>query len=364
MGTLSSKVGYCILFAILTAATLFLRVTKPDVLVEHGAIYDNGDCAASSCHEKALVYRLTFAGTVFFLVLSVITAISPDAADGLWILKAILLGILCVITFFISNAFFDKYFWVAIFCAGVFIVLQLLLLVEFAYSLNEKWVEKEWYKLILAVSFVLYLAGLVLSYLLYRWFTDGFGCLLNSVIVFLNIGAGAAFTLLALIVEHGALLSSGMVFFFTCQTSWSAMLAQPNDADMSCNSVSGGDTNAMWQLLMGMTIAIFSVTWKAMRAAEGGRNALDFNLTEEEKKKKGNASNWYFHLIFGLGCCYIAMIFTKWGGVADEPDEKDEMRVDVGWTSFWVNMASVWLVMLMFVWSLIAPSVLKGRDFT
>ena len=36
MGTLSSKVGYCILFAILTAATLFLRVTKPDVLVEHG----------------------------------------------------------------------------------------------------------------------------------------------------------------------------------------------------------------------------------------------------------------------------------------------------------------------------------------
>ena len=24
------------------------------------------------------------------------------------------------------------------------------------------------------------------------------------------------------------------------------------------------------------------------------------------------------------GCCYIAMIFTKWGGVADEPDEKDE----------------------------------------
>jgi hypothetical protein len=39
----------------------------------------------------------------------------------------------------------------------------------------------------------------------------------------------------------------------------------------------------------------------------------------------------FFHLIFALASCYIAMLMTGWGTGAEERD-----LIDVGWVSVWV----------------------------
>jgi len=67
----------------------------------------------------------------------------------------------------------------------------------------------------------------------------------------------------------------------------------------------------------------------------------------------------FYHLIFMLASAYIAMIFTSWslqGASHRLTNSKD-------WPSVWVKMCSQWLCVLLYIWSLIAPALLKDRQF-
>jgi len=67
----------------------------------------------------------------------------------------------------------------------------------------------------------------------------------------------------------------------------------------------------------------------------------------------------FYHLIFMLASAYIAMIFTSWslqGALHRLTNSKD-------WPSVWVKMCSQWLCVLLYIWSLIAPALLKDRHF-
>ena len=60
-----------------------------------------------------------------------------------------------------------------------------------------------------------------------------------------------------------------------------------------------------------------------------------------------------------LASAYIAMIFTTWNleGLSGQ------QTAEKGWISVWVKMVSQWVCVLLYCWSLIAPKVLKDRDF-
>lgn len=66
----------------------------------------------------------------------------------------------------------------------------------------------------------------------------------------------------------------------------------------------------------------------------------------------------FFHMIFALASMYMAMLMTGWGEV-----EQDKERIDVGWASVWVKICAQWLTGLLYVWTLIAPSLFPDRDF-
>lgn len=66
----------------------------------------------------------------------------------------------------------------------------------------------------------------------------------------------------------------------------------------------------------------------------------------------------FFHLIFALASCYIAMLMTGWGTGAEERD-----LIDVGWASVWVKLCTQWLTAATYCWMLVAPSMLAERAF-
>lgn len=39
-------------------------------------------------------------------------------------------------------------------------------------------------------------------------------------------------------------------------------------------------------------------------------------------------------------------------------------QVDLGWTAVWVKMASQWCCIALYIWTLLAPRILRNRDFT
>lgn len=93
----------------------------------------------------------------------------------------------------------------------------------------------------------------------------------------------------------------------------------------------------------------------ASRQRGSGSGAEDYSL-EEFTPVSYNYS--FFHLIFALASMYIAMLMTGWGAVEQEKD-----RLDVGWTSVWVKTAAEWATALLYIWTLVAPSLFPDREF-
>lgn len=67
---------------------------------------------------------------------------------------------------------------------------------------------------------------------------------------------------------------------------------------------------------------------------------------------------WPFHLVMLCASAYLSMLLTDWGTFTNGTG-----AVLAGDGSMWVKFSAQLLTILLFTWTLIAPGVLKGRDF-
>lgn len=67
----------------------------------------------------------------------------------------------------------------------------------------------------------------------------------------------------------------------------------------------------------------------------------------------------YFHLLMILVSMYFSMLLTNWGAA-----NIDGSAYDNNSSSKWVKFVALWLTVIFYIWSLIAPKVCKGRDFS
>lgn len=182
-------------------------------------------------------------------------------------------------------------------------------------------------------------------------------------------------TFIGLKVEHGAILTSSMVSLYTCYLLFNALNSQPSDSTCTVVLQSSGNTNfGIW---VGFFLAIFSIIWNSFRAASaniGGKKPVESKdpqsvipeeEQDEESKKEDEPATYsysYFHFTFFLASMYLGMILTNWniGAVVAASDQKG---LDSGTVAVWVKIGSQWVCMLLYFWSLVAPFVLKNRDF-
>lgn len=68
----------------------------------------------------------------------------------------------------------------------------------------------------------------------------------------------------------------------------------------------------------------------------------------------------FFHFAFALASLYVMMQLTNWY----RPAESDINRFGLNWASVWVKMASSWVCVLIYIWTLIIPKCWFGRDLT
>lgn len=72
---------------------------------------------------------------------------------------------------------------------------------------------------------------------------------------------------------------------------------------------------------------------------------------------------------------YMAMVFTSWNFTGAQKVyllnsfavlklNNRSLQFDVGPVSLWVKMASQWLAILLYLWSLVGPVVLPDRDWS
>lgn len=424
-----SKVFYLIIMFIVIVLGVVVRVSGGDMF--SGMYSFESGCptepqaAVDRCVGMQSVYRVSFALFVFFIVMAIFTRAARGFHTGFWICKLPLLLLLLIGAFFIPNEVFDVYQEVARIGSILFILLQVLILIDFAFDLHncmlgkaaayDAQLEADGYEANLCgncwkVGYVLVCTVIILF---------GFGgaaamyvvlptCGLNTFFISQAIVVGLVVLIISVTEKIGkGLLPPAILLAHSVFLTWSAIRSNP---DVECNDAATDDS--FQGVAIGVVVAACSLTWTSFRmgasaynvfrcdgdapSADDGEDAdeaearrqerLEAALTEREEKKaeaededsdkpkvrrafKGDDDeevpddqvHWPFHVVMALGGLYLAMLLTNWGSVTTTDLTA---ATDLSETSMWVKMASQWLSIIIYIWTLVAPLCCKGRDFT
>ncbi|KAF9604704.1 hypothetical protein IFM89_009140 [Coptis chinensis] len=342
-------------------------------------------------YQENAVFRVSLANFLFFGVLSLIMIGVKDQNDrrdswhhGGWILKTVVWALLIILMFFLPNVVITIYEKISIFGSGLFLLVQVIMLLDFTYTWNDSWVEKDeqkWYAALLAVSVGCYIAAFTFSGLLFIWFNPaGQDCGLNVFFIVMTMILAFGYAMLALHPQvNGSLLPASVISVYSAYLLYTALSSEPRD--YICNGLhkksKGVSTST---LILGMLTTILSVMYSAIRAGSsttflsppsspksGGRKPLlqSEDLEDGKKEKKETEarpvaySYMFFHLIFALASMYSGMLLTGWS--SSQSDGSD--LIDVGWTTVWVRICTQWVTGALYVWSLLAPLIMPDREF-
>lgn len=76
---------------------------------------------------------------------------------------------------------------------------------------------------------------------------------------------------------------------------------------------------------------------------------------------KGFSNSWKLNMVLALISCWFAMVVTSWGSIETGGDRANP---EVGRVSMWMLIASQWLFMVLYLWTLVAPRLFPDRDFS
>ncbi|XP_055016557.1 serine incorporator 1 isoform X2 [Boleophthalmus pectinirostris] len=198
------------------------------------------------------VYRVCFGMSMWFLGLSVFminvrNSRDPRAAihNGFWFFKFASLVAIIAGAFYIPDEPFT-YVWFIIGCGGAFFILiQLILLVDFAHSWNEAWVRnmdasnsRGWYAALLSVTIFNYLLSVVSVIMCFMFYTKPGQCHLNKFFISSNMLLCIVASVISILPKvqesqpRSGLLQSSIITLYTMFLTWSAMTNEP---DRECN---------------------------------------------------------------------------------------------------------------------------------
>eukprot|EP00588_Corethron_pennatum_P011791 CAMPEP_0194267948 /NCGR_PEP_ID=MMETSP0169-20130528/2355_1 /TAXON_ID=218684 /ORGANISM="Corethron pennatum, Strain L29A3" /LENGTH=438 /DNA_ID=CAMNT_0039008981 /DNA_START=132 /DNA_END=1448 /DNA_ORIENTATION=- len=352
-----------------------------------------GDCLTNDvyqgfeeqCIGNMMVYRASFCSTVFFLISAAASLCAPGLNRKAWPAKYSMFFLMLAVSFFISTKVFDEngYLIVARLGGAVFMIFQLIILIDVAYNWNDTWVAnadeddlqefgsgKKWLVAIVASAVGLYIGSLVAIGCFYHYF-KGEGCHGNITFITITLIGPIIFTVMQMSGEEGSLLTSGVITAYCVYLCYSSLIKNPVG---ECNPVLG--SNDVFGQVVGMTFTIVSLAWTGFSyTAESkiGDGATGENLTAEERAEEGgddeadhedvdsDSFSWKLNLVLALISMYYAVLLTGWGQISDG---KNAANPDVGNVSYWLIIASQWLIMLLFMWTLMAPKLFPDRDFS
>lgn len=396
-------------------------------------------CCEDTCGGVFAVYRFSFALALFFALMILCTVGTSRAGAGMhrgfWIAKgarvsrppsrplplpspprlpclptpprrpppAFLAVGLLVTTLWVDNSFLAGYREVARYASFLFLGMQILLLIDFGYTWNEKWLEYEalgncegccnWRLAIISCSVFLYLSALGMWIAQYAMFASE-GCPAQTSLITLTLLVTVSLTIVSCskLAPHGTILTSAVVTAYATFLCFSALASHP---DPHCNprANEGGPSDLLVGLLVaGISIGVTANSATGSKAAILGNtstSSTELTTTLEDGTPKdtgaapaaddddgssyGAESWWYYHTMMVACSMYMSMLLTDWSHLPAEQngvpaislleqDRASRYGVDLG--SFWVKIVSQWVCLLMYAWTLLAPFCLRHvRDF-
>ncbi|VDN58930.1 unnamed protein product [Dracunculus medinensis] len=354
------------------------------------------------------VYRLCAAMATFFFIFMVLMFGVKSSSDtrskiqnGFWFFKYIILIGIAVGFFYIrSEHLSEPLLWIGLLGGFIFILLQLILIVDFSHSLAENWIRKyeenesrACYCGLLTFIAICYGLSITAIILMFKFYTTGGACHLPKFFISFNVilcFLASIFSILGRIQEHmprSGLLQSSFITLYTMYITWSALI---NNPDKKCNpslisiftnrtSPHGEDvygTPLPAESLVSLLIWFICILYASFRTSSsfnkiaGGishgemesslnDNAESQGRTWDDEREAVSYSYSFFHFVFGLASLYVMMTLTSWY----KPDS-DLRHLNSNMAAVWVKIVSSWLCLALYTWTLAAPALFPDRDFS
>lgn len=213
------------------------------------------------------------------LVLGVRDATSCRAGiqNGCWIIKILALAGIIVGCFFIPGSNLVGYGWAALVGGTIFILVQMVLLLDFAYVCNKmiktRYEDSRnclWALLLVVFLVALYGLAVCLTTLLYIYFTPGNSvCAINTAFVTANLIGCVLVSILAMmpfVQEHNpdsGLLQAAMVTAYASYLVWSSIASEPQ-TDYPCNRMNTTNAAQNASIIVGVVFTFIAVLYGAL----------------------------------------------------------------------------------------------------
>jgi hypothetical protein len=356
-------------------------------------------CQQASCVGNQAALRISFALVLFFMTTLIASFFTIYNGKFLVLQVLYFLGLLAI-AFVLGQDFYIAYSNMSRFASGLFLMIQLIDLIDFMYKWNDKWVEKDnkwFYGGILAVSAVFIIASIVAWAEFFNFFAQDPTCDLERFFIVFTIILCVGFTVLSIsdLAAKGALLPSAALTGYSTFLLFSALR---NDPATQCNTGTATDPNNYGQLVIGMVITAGAVTFSGWSLSTG-TVFVDTEVEKLKNERKTNAgnkqgellneemtestaiayaeefmmsrtktveeineeiisairkSNIFFHVVMLLAGFYSGMLLTNWGVLQDNVNNTIST---VGLGTMWVNIVTQWVAIGFYIWTLIAPQL-------
>jgi len=385
----SARIAYCGLFALSLIVSWILREVAAPLMEKLPWINHFHKTPDREWFETDAVLRVSLGNFLFFTILAILMIGVKNQKDprdsvhhGGWMMKVISWFLLVIFMFFLPNEIISFYESISKFGAGLFLLVQVVLLLDFVHGWNEKWVgydEQFWYIVLFSVSLVCYVATFVFSGLLFHWFTQaGQDCGLNTFFIVITLIFVFVFAIVALHPAiSGSILPASVISLYCVYLCYTGLASEPREYE--CNGLHKHSKSiSTGTLTFGLLTTVLSVVYSAVRAgssttllsqpssprAGAGKPLLPLDSKPDEQEEKERAkpvtySYSFFHIIFSLASMYSAMLLTGWSTSVGESGK----LVDVGWPSVWVRIVTGWATAALYIWSLVAPIMFPEREF-
>jgi len=408
------RLAYFVFDAIFVGLGLLILYGLSGLLVKLSWIQwaiDYIDCGGSgiaSCLGVSSVYRLSLALMVMHVLILLMLLLRNGCSrvfnEEVWMFKVLLIIVVFAGSFLIKNDSFKIYSNVAMILSFFFLLFQVVMILDLFYTWGVNWVKNYdegsngWMYLLIGMTVVLYAGSLYFTVGSFKSFS-GCGIGTSTTVVNVIFMVVAAILVFLRLNPDGSLLTSAAVSLITSYLTWSALSNQ--ETEDNCNTLKDLDSTTIINLVVGLVFIITSLIYVSIGSSEdnsgqvapAGVNIPQAVLAEQKNEddtkrerladeenaglqnQKGKEelkdlslkiyqsnSFIYFHLILLFASCYLAMLLTNWGAPVINGDKFPDFKE--GNRSMWIKLATAWVTMGLYAWTLIAPTVCPGRDFS
>lgn len=312
--------------------------------------------ASTACLAKQAVLRISLGCFVLHTCLTIAllcawrnTNAQFRLHSGLWLLKALAAIVGLLAPFALPSVIVQAYGELARVLSGMFLLVQLILLLDTILSLNETLIDRRrcipLLLFLTVLSLAFYVAGVTAAFLLFAPHTR---CGLHIGFIVSNIAMSVVMLLLSMQpfrLPTAGLLTGALVVLYGVFLLLGGLSSAPPS---SCNGGTAASSTAL-------QVVGFFMVFAALLWATAGSSVRVGSASEDLSYRPS-----LFHGMYMLSSCYMGMLLLSWNL---NDNTAGTWEVDRGYLSTWVKIVSMWVCFVLYAWVLIAPRLLPGREF-